>query len=284
MWIHPINLSESEETEWAGAVGQLFVDLSAAGMAAVPVVTLEEPPAMYAAVREVISVDGRGMVLRLDCEQVLEEDPAALQPSIDHVLSECGVDVAAVDLVVDCGLAAGGIALQSGAAGSALAALPHIGNWRNLTVAFSGFPEKVGDQVPASSVGAVPRTDAAAFRHLLSRWSGRLLLFGDYGVGVPTYSDAPWSPIPNIRYAVGGEWMIHRAGTKTNPSPQYRKLAEDLVAAPYFDGPGFSPGDAYISDVASGADGPGNAESYLKAAMSRHFHVVLDSLATHGAP
>lgn len=110
------------------------------------------------------------------------------------------------------------------------------------------------------------------------------MTYADYGVGVPTYADAPWAPIPNIRYALDGEWRVHRAHRRRNPSPQYVALAQALAAADYFAGADFSPGDAYIADVASGSGGPGNAGSYLRAAMSRHFHVVLESLATRGAP
>jgi hypothetical protein len=142
----------------------------------------------------------------------------------------------------------------------------------------------VGNLVARDSVGAVPRIDAASFAQLSRTWDRRSLTFADYGVGVPTYADVPFAPIPNIRYALDDEWRVHRAHERRNPSPQYVALAHDLASADYFAGAAFSPGDTYIADVASGSDGPGNAGSYLKAAMSRHFHVVLHSLATRGVP
>lgn len=283
-WIQPINFAGADDKSWANSITGLFDELRTAGSAVVPVVTLDETAASYAAITSVIGKDGRGLVLRLDCEEVLDEIPVDLQLAIDTVLADCGVTAAETDLVLDAGLVSGGVAIQSGAAGSALGALPHINQWRNLVVAFSGFPDLVGDHVSPSSIGTIPRVDAAAFNHLAARFTARPLVFADYSVGVPTYADAKWSPIPNIRYAVAGEWVIYRAATKLNPSPQYISLAKALASATYFSGAGFSPGDAYIAAVASGADGPGNAGSYLKAAMSRHFHVVLDSLATHGVP
>lgn len=284
IWIQPINFVGADAQEWADATTDLFSALRSAQTPAVPVVTLDETPESYAAIQAVISTDGLGLVLRLDCEEALDETPADLQATIDQVLSVCSVSTQEVDLVLDAGLVSGGVAVQSGAAGAALGALPHTTQWRNIAVAFSAFPELVGDRVSPSSVGSVPRSDAAAFNHLTSRWTQTQLIFADYGVGVPTYAEAKWSPIPNIRYAVSGEWIIHRAATKLNPSPQYIQLARDVAAAAYFSGASFSPGDRYINDVATGVDGPGNAGSYLKAAMSRHFHVVLDSLANHGAP
>lgn len=283
-WIQPINFAGADDQSWADATADLFDELRTAGSVVVPVATLDESPASYAAICSAVEMDKRGLVLRLDCEDVLDEDPGDLRSAIDTVLADCGVTTAETDIVLDAGLVSGGAAIQSGAAASALGALPHLNRWRNIVVAFSGFPDLVSEHVSPSSVGTIPRVDAAAFNHLTARFTSRPLVFADYGVGVPTYADVKWSPIPNIRYAVPGEWVIHRAATKLNPSPQYISLAQALASAPYFSGAGFSPGDAYIAAVASGADGPGNAGSYLKAAMSRHFHVVLDSLASLGAP
>jgi hypothetical protein len=283
-WIHPINFGSIDDQDWAHLIATLFDHLRTAGTAVVPVVTIDEVPEVYVELRRVITSDGRGLVLRLDCEDTLEADPADLRDSIDALLADCGVTPEECDVVLDAGLVDGGAAIQSGAAGTALGSMPYTTRWRNIGVAFSAFPDLIGSHVAPSSVGSISRTDAAAFNHLAARWTQTPLIFGDYGVGVPTYSDAKWSPIPNIRYAVSGEWIIHRAATKSNPSPQYIELARNLAGTAYFSGRGFSPGDDYISDVAAGVDGPGNAGSYLKAAMSRHFHVVLDSLATHGAP
>ncbi|MGV8896246.1 MAG: beta family protein [Rhodoglobus sp.] len=284
LWVQPINYTDAAASDWATAITTLFDELRTAGTLAVPVVTLDETPETYAAVRAIVAVDVRGLVLRLDCEDALEELPADLKVAIDTVLAECGASPDTCDLVLDSGLVSGGVAVQSNTATGALNALPYASDWRNIVAAFSGFPALVGDHVPVSSVGSIPRTDAAAFAHLITRWTVACLTYADYGVGVPTYSEVKWSPIPNIRYALPGEWKIHRAATKMNPSPQYIALASDVAAAGYFAGSAFSPGDAYIADVASGADGPGNAGSYLKAAMSRHFHVVLESLSTHGVP
>lgn len=283
-WLHAINFAGIDDLDWSSAVTGLFEDLRTSNICVVPVITLDETAATYRAVREIAARDQRGVVLRIDCEEALDETAASLQAAIDSALERCGVSVVDTDLILDAGLVSGGVPVQSGAAGAALATLPYVEQWRNLSAAFSGFPELVSDHVSPSSVGSIPRSDASAFNHLASRFSERPLTFADYGVGVPTYAEAKWSPIPNIRYAVAGKWVVHRAATKLDPSPQYIQLAKNLASAPYFSGAGFSPGDTYISAVASGVDGPGNAGSYLKAAMSRHFHVVLDALANHGAP
>ncbi|HZE39361.1 MAG TPA: hypothetical protein VE172_11170 [Stackebrandtia sp.] len=283
-WVQPINRSGMEAQKWAERVVDMFDSLRTAGSAVVPVVTLDEAEEACLGARQLITEDRRGMVLRIDCEEVLGRSHADVLAAIKRVLIRCGCAVTDCDLVIDAGLVDGGAAAQSGAVIAALAVLPHLMSWRNVVAAFSGFPKSIATHVEQSTVGAIPRSDAAAFRLLVTRWSERLLTYSDYAVGVPTYADVPWSPIPNIRYALREEWLVHRAVTKNNPSPQYVQLARNVAAAPYFAGRNFSAGDRYIEDVATGADGPGNPTTHLKAAMSRHFHVVLDALANYGVP
>ncbi|WP_396932165.1 hypothetical protein [Mycolicibacterium sp.] len=284
LWVHPLNVIGFDEDVWAQDVRLTFQGLRDANVAAVPVVTTHEDSSLLAIVRSVVTQDGRGLVIRLDCEDALEAGPQGLTADFNDVFTACGVAAQNCDVVIDAGLVEGGLAVQSSVVSTVLATLPHLNDWRNVVVAFSAFPAAVGDLVPRNTVGSIPRADAAAFAHLTSGWQGRELAYADYAVGVPTYADLPFSPIPNIRYAIAGGWKVHRANERRNPNPQYIGLARDVAAAAYFGGPTFSAGDAYIASVASGSGGPGNASSYLRAAMSRHFHVVLDSLATRGVP
>ena len=85
-----------------------------------------------------------------------------------------------------------------------------------------------------------------------------------------------------MRRAVIGH--VHRAKERKSPSPQYIALAQDIVSATYYGGPSFSPGDQQINDVAKRFAGPGNATTHLRAATSRHLHLVLSRLASLGAP
>lgn len=283
-WIQPINFAGLGRQPWADSVQQVFQSLHSTGVQAVPVVTLDEDNETFAVISRISAEQGRGVVLRLDCEDVLEEDPAAFASRVDEVLTALNAKCALMDIVLDAGLVDGGVAVQANAAASALNAIPHLAEWRSLVVAFSAFPALVGEVAARNSVVAIPRSDASAFRALVSKWRQRVLTFADYGVGVPTYSDTPWAPIPNIRYATDNSWVIHRANEKRNPSPQYIQLATQVVASPEYRGPNFSEGDKFLNDVAAGVGGPGNAGSYLRVAMSHHFAVVLDSLATSGAP
>jgi hypothetical protein len=231
----------------------------------------------------VIAADSRGAAIRLDADDLVLASPATIASDLAQLLTDLGVSEGTCDLVVDAGLTRDTIASRVATAEAALAATPALGAWRNVIVAFSAFPESLTD-VAKGTVTQFVREDALAFQALLGRGLPREVVFSDYGVGVPFYSDAAWAPIPGIRYTVDGYWMVHRGMSKLNPSPQYQQLAANVVAAGTFAGAAFSAGDQYLDAVAGGHAGPGSAMTYLRAAMSHHVACVLHRLATLGVP
>jgi hypothetical protein len=281
LWVHALNFEDKEEADFANGIEKLFSDLRGT-VQVVPVITVTEGPDTLDAIARIISVDQRGVVLRIEAEDILDQlsDTAA---DIDATLAQLGIQPANVDFVIDAGLVSGSATVRAAVADQCLRSLPHLDDWRSVVIAFSAFPAAISTLVPASSVRAIPREDAAAFT-ATKRGAGRALVFGDYAIGVPTYSSVPFAPIPNIRYASEQNWIIHRAKEKKNPSDQYRALASALTSASYYSGPTFSPGDQQIMDVATAASGPGNAMTHLRAGVSRHLHVVLERLATLGEP
>ncbi|WP_422935806.1 beta family protein [Sinomonas sp. P47F7] len=223
VWVHCVNLQGETEYDFAGRIFSLFQAL-ASRTKAVPVVTETETQEVLEAVRQVIARDSRGVVLRLDVEDIVDPD-ADTSGNIAATLDALGVVEAHVDLLVDCGLLREEApAILAAVAARALSSLPNLGMWRNVAVAFSAFPQVVGDVVAKDSVGVLPRYDAAAFVALQSD-AEREVIYSDYAVGLPSYGNAPFAPIPNIKYATDREWRVHRAHSKTGPSPQYRALA-----------------------------------------------------------
>ncbi len=221
-------------------------------------------------------------MLRLDVEDILD-DAIDTNADVQTTLEQLGLDPESVDLVIDAGLLEGAVPVQAAVAGQCIGRIVDIERWRNVVVAFSAFPTPLSAVVPVSSVRAVPRSDATAFL-ATRRLTERSIVFSDYTLGSPNYDSVPFTPIPNIRYASGAEWIIHRAAERKGPGPQFRQLAKDVVGAAYFSGAAFSPGDQQIADVATGASGPGNPTTHLRAGISRHIHVVLERLATLGEP
>lgn len=284
VWIQPVNLAGDDDADFADDTSALFKELRAANIAAVPTALLDETSESAAALTSIVATDGRGIGLRLDAEDLVITPPAAVQADIDAFLTQYGVSASECDLVLDASLVRDSVAARVATVESAMTALPYLQDWRNLVVAFSAFPADMGAHMGKNAVQGFSRADRAAYISMIARGVPRHPVYADFGVGQPTYADVAFSPIPNIKYTDVAEWQVHRGSQRANPSPQYVALATDVAAAPYFRGRGFSRGDEYVSDVATGADGPGNATTYLRAAMSHHLCHVLDRLATHGEP
>jgi hypothetical protein len=284
IWVQPVNANGTDDALWANDTTALFDELRAAGIAAVPAALLDDTPESSAALAKVVATDGRGVVLRLDAEDLVMTPPASVQADIAAFLSYYGLTPADCDLVIDASLVRDSVAARVATVESATAAVPYLPDWRNLVVALSAFPADLGAQMGKDTVQGFDRSDRAAYMSLIARGTSRATVYADFGVGQPTYADVAFSPIPNVKYTDVSEWHVHRGAQRANPSPQYVKISRDLSVAPYFRGSGFSRGDAYLDAVASGSDGPGNATTYLRTAMSHHIAHVLDRLASHGEP
>lgn len=283
LWVQPFNFDGLDDAVWADEVEKMFDILRSASLKAVPVVTTEDGPDVLDRLKAIIAVDGRGAVIRLDAEEAAVASKAAVKADIDDLLGSLGLAPDVCDLVLDVGLVRNSLASRVATAEAALASIPYLQDWRNLATAFSAFPDSL-TEYPKSHVSTIARDDASAYVTLIGRGPDREPIFGDYAIGTPYYATVAWSPIPAIRYTSDLSWMVHRAATKQNRSPQYVALCGQVRAASYFAGSGFSAGDAYIDAVASGHAGPGNPMTYVRAGTSHHLATVLDRLATVGAP
>lgn len=280
--IQPVNLDTAESEEWAEQTARLFAELRSLSILAVPVATLEDEPALLAAVRSVVAADGRGLCIRLDGEEATLATGSSASDAVRELLREVSTDRSQCDLVIDVGLIRDSVAARVATAEAALRAIADLPQYRNVVVAFSAFPESAGEVAAAGAVTQISREDALAFAILERRISNIDLTYADYGVGIPFYGDIPWAPIPSIKYASGENWQIYRGTSRQNPSPQYRQLCREIVTGPHFSL--LSEGDRYLEAVVSGADGPGNATTYVRVGTSRHIGCVLDRLSTIGAP
>lgn len=278
--VQPLNIEEVDEAVWPAEVTSLFDELRALGVAAVPAVTMDDDPATLAAIAAVIAADHRGAALRIEAEEIVLATPAALTAEVDHVLDSLGIAPDACDIILDVGLVRDNVALRVTTAEAGLHVLPYSAQSRNLVCAFSAFPDDLGSVAAKGATTPLPRDDAAAYATLIGRNPARVPVYADHAVGTPFYQDVPWAPIPSVRYTIAGHWMVHRGVSKSNRSAQYVHLSQDLVAAPYFDGAAFSPGDSYFESVATGVGGPGNPDdlrtsgdvppSCMRASSARH--------------
>ena len=101
--------------------------------------------------------------------------------------------------------------------------------------------------------------------------------FSDYGMRDPAPPvEGGVAPIPNLRYTVGEEWLVHKAKAAENRF--YAELAIDLLQHDSWMGAGHCAGCARIERCAHGEKGRTAAQA-IQFAMTHHFTCVTRQLA-----
>ena len=249
-----------------------------------PVVRIGDDAAFRSAVAAIVSQDGAGVTLRLDPYSF----DTSTNSEIDTLLDDIGLTYSQVDLVIDCAQHVLPTAIMTTVTVSVIGAITNIGSWRTLTLAAGSFP----DSLSALSIGAqvIPRNCLLLWSSVRAAAPARLPRLGDYAIIHPEPPEVAgfMNPSASVKYTVDNGWLILRGqGTRTRGSggfAQFRAHAINLVANPQYCGPGFSYGDQLISDIATGAAGAGNLETWVRIGINHHIEFVVDRLASYNGP
>lgn len=278
--------------------GQLPVEVLAdeartRGLVVLPVLRLDDDPAVWSAAATVVARDKAGVVVRLGGDP-LQEDVADLNVYLGNLYSTVKITPGHVDLVIDLGgvTEPGYAALAARIARDLINGLKDVASWRSLTVASGGFPIDLS-AVPTGSTALLPRTDARLWSTLTTRTLSRNPDYGDYAIQNPgPPATGGRGPAPQIRYAVGLDWRVRKAQTNVRRGyAQFYDICADVVASGEFIGAAFSWGDEQIDLAARSAPagvvalrGTGNATTWRAIGTSHHLALISDRLATLGAP
>ena len=263
----------------------LFHDARTHGCTAIPVVSVTSDAACRAAVASVVSTDRRGACVRL---KFAELDRPNLAGDIATLLAAVGVSYPDADLVLDLGASNfTPISVFARTLLTAVTMIPAIARWRTFTIAGASYPETHSQITPPFAL--VPRQDWLAYKALvgLLPTNVRIPTFGDYAVSYPelvSLDPRKIKPFAKVRYTIEDRWHIGRGTpTRTHGFGQYQTMCQTLVAQPYFDGTGFSAGDTYIADCATGTASTGSMTTWVWVSTNRHLTRVVADLATfHG--
>lgn len=170
---------------------------------------------------------------------------------------------------------------------SALQNIPHAHDWASLTVAATGMP--VGTQdVGRNGAAELPRLEWELWQ-LLNGSDYRRPSFGDYAVQHPD-PRSEFNPLymdssAQLRYTISQDWFVARgSGVRRTGNDQIRNLANQVMAHPEFSGAGFSWGDDWISDCASGTCPSGSQVVWRKVTTNHHLTYVVNQLASLVGP
>jgi hypothetical protein len=152
---------------------------------------------------------------------------------------------------------------------------PTYKKFRSIAIVGSSALKTVSS-IPEEGSREVLRNELILWLRLQKDFSDSLkLVFGDYGVVHPQFSDQGSSKNVNakIRYTSGRKISYFRGHRLHHPEVdyfQYYDLAKRVKSSDIYKGPQYSVGDGYINIVANQADSPGNLAKWVVADMNHH--------------
>lgn len=216
-------------------------------------------------------------------------DLAALGSGLLRAAGVLELPPPALDLLIDLReLPVGLIGPMGLAIRTILESVPHVQDWRSVSVAGCGFPQNLSG-VAADSVEIVPRSEWTLWNSLRSHRVPRLPAFADYGIGHP---EPPAEIDPrimrmsaNLRYTSDNEWVVLKGrNTRAHGYEQFRDLCREMRRRAEFRGADFSWGDDFIEQCAVGTGSVGNATTWRQVGTSHHLAHVVDQLANLPSP
>jgi len=277
----------SGESVLTVAYGQLNV----LGINYEPVYGLDRDESLWPAVIRQAQRSG-GLLLRLEIDDMeFGEDTL----NRIHDLTLRGLNSRHMDVLLDCRHLAHAESTThiSGVVASFMEQLDAAFQVRKVIVAGSSAPKTV-TQIPKNSKGEVTRHELSLWTNLRVRKLPFDVVYGDYGVIHPDFTDLTPSPHINgkIRYTHGRSFHIFRGHSLSQDDryEQYRKLSHAVLSSSVFQGSSYSHGDRYIYDCATGHATTGNAGTWVMNDLNHHFTFVaqqilrLEGLITRGYP
>ncbi|WP_068274804.1 beta family protein [Aldersonia kunmingensis] len=236
----------------------------------------------------------RATCIRLSDEDLDERDEP-ISTTLDRLLEKLDISADHVDLILDFGAVNETTAsFAARIARLIILDLPHLDEWRSLTLAAGGFPSNLDDVSP-ETLTEVPRWELTTWRNVRDRLRGRSRVptFGDYAVAYPgQLAPVPFAPAPQIRYTAAEGWLVLK-GRKNNRrgNNQFLDICHAIAQHAEFT-PELSWGDERIADNAQYANQdpapqaakPGNAMVWRAIGTSHHIAHVVNRLSTAGEP
>lgn len=168
--------------------------------------------------------------------------------------------------------------------------LPDVTSYRAILLASSGLPESMVS-IPGNSCSRIARVELEIWRRVVNGAIklARRPVFSDYGVVHPDTPDIDprtMNASAKIRYTLANEWLIWKGkGLRTHPRryKQFHDLSHKLAAEPDFLGPGFSWGDQYVAECATGNGKTGNLTTWVSVDTNHHLTFVSGQMAKHAS-
>lgn len=156
-----------------------------------------------------------------------------------------------------------------------------------IVITGSTLPPVAGAVLSTNNEIHLARNEIAIYNNAITGLSGHHVIFGDYTIVSPDYSDSDIDPrnmlnvtAPKVVYSYEDKhYIVRGGGIKTHPRgfKQYNDIASAIVAKSFFRH-GNSDGDLYLVEKAAGLGSTVMPGSILKPTINSHISFMLDFL------
>jgi hypothetical protein len=264
----------------------VFDDLRSKGVLATPVTGMILDPQFQAAVHQVVSVDGRGLCLRVNIEEVAK---VSFDSSMHNLIRRYGLAIEQCDLIID--LRAPNFEPLDGFTGlllNIIRNLPNLELWRSIGIIGTSFPTSLSGLKKGTSI--IPRDEWRLYKLLeadLKEHGIRVPSFGDYAINHPDQLSVDMrivKPNASVRYTINDKWLIAKGqNVRDYGFAQYEELCQMVVESNYYCGQQFSMGDEYIFACANNQVSKGNLTTWRWVGTNHHIEMVVRDVANLAA-
>jgi hypothetical protein len=262
----------------------IFNSARAINLPMIPVTGLDRDSAYQSSVSRIYDIDGLGVCLRLDLDEVADDS----DPRIASLVSALRVPETDIDLALDLEyIEPTRSSLLARSILNFIRLSLGIQRWRNIILLGTSFPKEL--KFDPNTDNRVPRAEWEIWNYLLRNQSKihRIPTFGDYTIVHPEpFETLGLDPRimqfgAKVKYTCVDSWMIIKGESfkKATPAEQNQALCRYLVGQPEYRGPSFSWGDKTIDDCAN-RKMVGSLETWVRAGVNHHITFVINQLAS----
>lgn len=250
---------------------------------AIPVTRLTPDNRYQRVLKRAVAQDRRGLCMRIGLQDAASKK---LSDQVRAILTKNSLTPRDSHLILD--LEAPNFIPIDGFArliGSLVRKLPHLSQWRSLTLLGTAFPESMAG-IPQGAT-PTPRHEWALYKAVakdLTETGTRAPAFGDYCINHPRLLPQDMrklKPSATIRYTTADSWLVVKGRNfRDHGGEQYRGLCRIVTSSSDFAGASFSAGDQYIADCAAGTGKTGNLSKWRQVGTNHHLELIARDLAT----
>ena len=250
----------------------------------IPVTGIGRDQEHHKAIQDAVQRDNHGLCIRIETTDIEDEE---IDKSLERFVASLKVQKSQIHLIIDLKeIQSNQIGILVRSLRDLIRSLPSPDEWGTLTLCATAFPQTMSGFEP-NSVSLTSRVEWQLWTTLFHNASKipRMPTFGDYTVVHPELLEIDPRIMQlgaKIKYTFDNDWIIVKGTSiRRGGADQTRELCRNLTALPEYSGPGYSWGDKYISECATGTEGVGNQTTWVTVGVNHHITFVVNQLSSY---